>query len=393
MFCAYDVCPSNVIYCYDTLYCFPPLDFVPRPDHSYLKFFTDTSGDPSFRPPIFQTGWEIWSEELWYGDVPLKKIYADDLKCRTGSWEDHDIPWESAWCVKLTYNCPKAVQLSYAYYWRPRSEPCPYGAFELAWFEHLHGSYPWPHYIMMDPTGTRYGEQAPCPDATAAYFDVPQMAGFWAQLDNLGNWAGLAWYPEGSRLCGAYSDYCAGPAYANLSDIKCCDTGPRAGQWWFQVVVNHIGTPILLEYRKPALELTGGCFGTYFLYDPNRVYPWAPHGVQVWEEELDWHTREPNITWIVCKEIGIFVACWFAGYFLQRGLSHVSSWVSLGAPYSDDALRAATYNSRPALGRLTTGSWRCRAHAMTGSAAAKDKWIALEAIRRLKGLAPIPVPW
>lgn len=387
--CVYVPCPDNVTYCYDELYCMMPVAFETKPGVDYFRWQALTNPERTWRSPVWDIKTEIHSKETWGDGFVYEKLMAENVQCYTGTYEGGTMPWPSGWCVKLTHWSAKAVKLSYAYYWRDSTELCPGQHFERAWVYHVYGAYPWPQHIYLQPKGDLIGDPPPCPPLVSGILEFVYPTGFWVDYTDNKQWAGFTWEVDSGRSAYPWTFLCAGPAFLSVSDIKCCDTAPRKGMWYFQIVVQHAGGPVLLEYRKPTVYADQTIFGTYFLHDPYNIHPWAAYGILVYDERKDWHDEEPTITWILVRKIAVFMICQLIGWFAHKGLSAAAAWAGLGTPYSYAPIQASLAAARPAIQTLGAGAWRCRLKAQIGAGAYQNHVLAREAMRRFRALKAI----
>ncbi|MBA7619482.1 hypothetical protein ES703_26821 [subsurface metagenome] len=248
---------------------------------------------------------------------------------------------------------------------------------------------------MLEPTGLAYGDVPPCPHPGSYFWEAPIISGYWHDLEVPGNWCGLSWILTTAVESSTRPDNAHGPALDNYSKLCCESSGPRAGYFWFILTVNHKGKCYPLEYRKPAYLVTGGPFGSYFLYDPGPDRAWAPPAVQIWKEEIDWYWRDPNAFWNVAKSVAAEMAMMFIAQFLAARIMHYLNlgWVSIRAPYEFDAILRSVRASRRAAASLGTGTWRCRIFPAGWEALKRQNWLAGEATRRLRGGVPHVAPW
>ena len=380
-------CPDTVPHCYDLLYNKQPVDFVARPGHDYFLWKAWTNPERTVRSPVWDIQTEIWSERRWYDDEPWERVVAENVACYADTYEGRPLPFGSAYCVKFTHYSGPGMMLSYAYYWQFATELCPYPYFELAWATHVYGDYPWPASIDMAPSGDLLVEAPPCPDHYGVLLRPENPSGCWLDNTDLSMWAGWTWYMPGPHEAYPRPELCAGTANVNVGVIKCCDTEPRKGMWYFQVTVLHGGEPILLEYRKPLYRDDYGVFGTYFLHDPNGIFGWASFGVMLHNRQVDWYDFLPDEQWEAVKQLFIIALWELAGYGLMWYTRNAIARLEWRAGYRyekiHDALKVADGLSDA--NRATT--WKCRLGIQMGRGAMRNRTLALEAIRRFRAAA------
>lgn len=384
--CVYVPCPDNVTYCYDELYCMMPVAFETKPGVDYFLWKATTNPERTFRSPVWDIKTEIHSKRTWGDGYIYEKLMAENVHCYTTTYEGAPIPWPSGWCVKLTHWSSKAVKLSYAYYWRDTTNLCPGQHFDLAWITHVYGEYPWPEHIYLQPKGDIIDDPPPCPPVVSGIHEFQHPTGLWLDYSDPERWAGFTWETDSPRSAYPSLWLCAGPSYINVGDIKCCDTAPRKGMWYFQITVQHAGGPVLLEYRKPTVYGDHTIFGSYFLHDPNDIFPWAAYGILVYDHRKDWNDEVPTFTNIVLQKILMFMIAELIGYFTMRGLNAAMAWGRLGTPYAYAPMAKSLAAARPVIKTLGAGAVRCRLKAKVGKLPWSNHMLAAEALRRIRAL-------
>lgn len=389
-YCVTYDCPDNALYCYDELFLHPIVDFDTRHGMAFLHWKADTSEDRTYREPVWKSQTEIWSERVWYDHRPYEKIMASHVECHTATWLEHELPWPSAYCVQLTDWSSPAVKLSHAFYWRSTEDRCPYHFFELAWVDHVHQTYPWPDSIYLEASGNIIAEPPPCDDPYLWINPHHDPSCMWTSNDNFAQWAGFQWTTTSAVRSDPWLEYCGGTAFASVGPIRCSDSGPRQGLWWFQIVILHAGDPVLLEYRKPSLSGDQGLFGYYGLYDPNDLFPWASPAVLVYDQFNDWPQvcmtdREVAFWWIlklIALEIGM--------YAITHGASRLLTKWKLMSPYTYKPWVDAATHGKPVQHAIGHGAWRCKLVAKIGERAVRDHEIARQAIKLARAARRVP---
>ncbi len=379
-------CPDDVPYCYDELYVKPPVDFLARPGSDYFLWKAYTPPDRSYRTPVWDIQTEIWSERRWYDNVPYERLIAENVACYADTYEGVPLPFGSAYCVKLTHYSSPGMKLSYAYYWQFSTELCPHGYFELAWTFHIYGDYHYPESLTLERGGDVITEPPPCFDPGGILLQDEHPSTVWLDNSATEMWAGYTWDLTGPRKAWPRPELCAGPAYLNVSDIRCCDTEPRKGMWYFQITVLHNGTPYLLEYRKPIFRDDYGIFGTYFIHDPTHHHSWASFGITLQDKAVDWTEFVPDVALECIKEM-LIIAMWeLLGYAVHWHLKRALFRLGNKAGYSYRPIREAVSASRSVNVALKPGTWKCKLLVKLGPGAMKNRTLALEALRRVRAL-------
>lgn len=387
--CMYRPCPDNTNHCYDDQYCVMPVPFDTQPPYSFFKWHCPTENDPPTRPIWWLNVQGIESLRKWYDDRPWEEIWAGSIECRHGMWGNLRIPWPSAWCVTMTYDCPQGVLRSDGYYWRDPTDGYPRGTWELAGFRDYYGHYDWLKTIWLEPGGSILADPPPCQKPETVVWAGDPFSSFWGDFENADRWAGLTWYSMGATGLGLVPPYCGGPSYANATDVTCCDTGERKGNWWFKITVMRGGQPYTIEYRKPSTPESPGWAGHYFIIDPNVSLPWASPLMLIAAGEIDWPAQVITPREVIAKEVAIFLAQLAVGALLGVLLRRMEIWVAMRLEYDLGVIRRAAWNAKHVSGTLQ-GAWKCRIKISAGAQAYKDFLTAVEAWNRIHSTLPYP---
>lgn len=391
--CTWQPCPPNADPCYDDQVCIMPVPFDCKPPYSFLKWHCPTQGEPPHRPIWWLATQRIESARRWAVDRPWEEIWSSSIACRHGMWGNLEIPWPSAWCITLTYDCAPAVLRSDGYYWHQMTSECPRGTWQLAGFRDYYGHYDWQPTIQLDPFGTMLADPPPCVQPESIVWAWDPYTSFWSNFENAERWAGLKWFTHSAHRLTILPSSCGGPAYANATDILCCSSGERKGNWWFKITVMRGGLPYTIEYRKPSTPENPGWAGHYFIEDPNLAIPWATPLMLVAEGDEDWHKKELTIWYVIAKQVAHIIAAELCAAVVVRLFSRMQAWSMLGTPYAYDPMVKAAIGSRHVMKPLQGVTWKCRVKMHVGPQAYSNWQIANEAWKRIRALQRIgPFP-
>lgn len=358
--CASGECPENPLYCYDELICYLPIPFEPQLDKNYFRWLAWTNPEKTHRNPIWDIKTEILSKRIWYDSRPYYKVTVSNVQCYEGSMYGHNLPWPRAWGIRIQYYSAPGVLLCWGYYWRDTADCCPDGTWELAWYDNIYGSFPWPEHILLQASGTLLAEPPCCPDIWNLGWQDHCPSGLWVANDDIEQWAGFTWYWLNNRFAEPFWRNTAGPAAGWVTEIRCHETGLHAGHWVFTVQIKRAGNFHFITYRRPVTAANPGIFGVYMKYDPANLCPWGAYGMQISDYYKDWNDVYPSLGYRIFEGVTIYCCLYVLGYFANRALSAAAVWSGMAQPYSHATVSSAIMNSRDLASALAHGTWRCQ---------------------------------
>ena len=388
-FCWPSTCPTSISHCPLYLYNWHPTAYEPRAGKNFFRWATPQAPDMTHEEPYYRILNEIWSERIWYGDEPYKKMLASDLKCYSGTWEDIPIPWPGAWCVKLTHWSAPAVELSYAWYWQPRLTPCPGGTFSLAKKEDVHHYYDWPPFIVLQPVGIPPDQIKPCP-LPGDIEDAPRWATtHWEHLSNPAYRAGITWQFAASGNAFPFERYCFTLGMTHLSDLQCNHSGPLKGHYSFTLTMSVAHHEYPLVYAKANHHLFYGPLGWYVLQNEGPERDWASPTLLIWDENVDWNEEDPNSNRHVYYRVAQMIALAFLSRIIALKVGDVRALREAQRYYAWDATQKAASASLEVAEMFAENEWRCSmiAAGHYGPPIKIGCALATEAARRMKMLA------
>ena len=390
--CGRRICPTSAGNCSPTLMLWLTTEEATKPGKSWLQWDATDAGDPPVRPAYWMQTQRIDGLSIWYGTTPRWFIEALNIQCRTGTWDGYTLPHPGNWAIRLRYDNAPAVRSSYAYYVKPVISGCPHGHYELLAIRDVYGTYTWPDHLEVEAQGMPLTYQPKCRDPDTLGIYVGDLQTVWVDLEDNRWYAGFNWLGSYHLPLHHMATTSGGESYVSATDINCCDTGERAGQYWFKLGIRRKDSLWLLEYRKPAYGAFLGVLGGYVLYDPYKQYPWAPEAILMRTGTSRYDTipldlRAANVETFIEVMLALMIS-WafgmaynmFAARFMKMAGLTGKNWPAIAG------------NARPIWGAVNSEEVRCvsmraiRTPIPVGNAVAREVE-RLMALQRLTGLS------